>query len=123
MLNLHQLKLGQRLGLGFGLLLLLAALIAGVGWFRLAQTIQDVDHSNEAQLRATAALKWEGLTLLNVNRTLAIAESGGLKDVKDHFAPLIKGTSAEISAIQKSLEAQIDTPEVKGQHIANALRV
>jgi methyl-accepting chemotaxis protein len=115
MLNLHQLKLGQRLGLGFGLLLLLVAVIAGVGWFRLSQTIRDVDQSSDAQSRATAALKWESLTLLNVNRTLAIAESGGLKDVKDHFAPLIKGTSADISAIQQALEAQADAPDIKAQ--------
>jgi len=113
--NLHQLKLGQRLGAGFGLLLFLAALIAAVGWFRLSQTIVDVEHAADAQTRATAALKWESLTLLNVNRTLAIAESGGHKDVKDHFAPLIKATSAEISAIQKSLETQADSPEVKAQ--------
>ncbi|MBA4108739.1 MAG: hypothetical protein C0487_03965 [Leptothrix sp. (in: Bacteria)] len=117
MLNLHQLKLGQRLGLGFGLLLLLVALITAVGWFRLAQTIRDIDQGTGAQARATAALRWESLTLLNVNRTLAIAESGGHKDLKEHFAPLIKGTSAEISAIQKNLEAQAETAEVKAQFV------
>jgi len=115
MLNLHQLKLGQRLWLGFGVVLLLAALIAVVGWFRLGGTIDDIEANAKTQNRAMAALKWESLTLLNVNRTLAIAESGGLKDVKEHFAPLIKETSAQISAMQKELEDSASTPEEKAQ--------
>ena len=36
MLNLHHLKLGQRLWLGFGLVLLLTAVIALVAWLRLS---------------------------------------------------------------------------------------
>lgn len=113
--HLRQLRLGQRLGLGFGLVLLLAAIIALLGWFRLSQTVHDIDQNAQVQERATAALRWEGLTLLNVNRTLAIAESGGLKDVKEHFSPLIKETSGQISAIQKELEANAATPEEKAQ--------
>jgi len=112
---LQQIKLGQRLGLGFGLVLFLSAVIAGVGWFRLSLTISDVKDNELVQARATSALKWEGLTLLNVNRTLAIAESGGLSDVKAHFSPLIKETSTQISAIQKGLEASSTTPEERGQ--------
>ena len=33
--------------------------------------IDDIDANAKVQERATAALKWESLTLLNVNRTLA----------------------------------------------------
>ncbi|MBI5925935.1 MAG: HAMP domain-containing protein [Aquabacterium sp.] len=113
MFNLHQLKLGPRLWLGFGLVLLLTAVIALVGWLRLSSTVDDIDANAQVQSRAMAALKWEGLTLLNVNRTLAIAESGGIKDVKDHFSPLIKETSAQISAIQKELEASLDSEQEK----------
>jgi methyl-accepting chemotaxis protein len=113
MLNLNQLKLGLRLGLGFGVVLCLAAVIAAVGWFRLAQTVRDIDQNAAVQTRATTALRWESLTLLNVNRTLAVAESGGLKDVKEHFSPLIKETSAQISAMQNALEASSATPEEK----------
>ncbi|MDE2400845.1 MAG: HAMP domain-containing protein [Burkholderiales bacterium] len=115
MLNLDQFKLGRRLGLGFGVVLVLAAVIALVGWVRLAETVHDIDLNATVQERATSALQWEGLTLLNVNRTLAIAQAGGLKEVKDHFAPLIKETSSQISAIQKRLEDSAATPEETAQ--------
>ncbi len=115
MLNLHQLKLGQRLWLGFGSVLFLTALIAVVGWTRLSSTINDVDANAAVQDRATAALKWEGLTLLNVNRSLAIAESGGVKDLKDHFSPMIKETSAQISQIQKELESSVASEDERAR--------
>ncbi len=115
MLSLHQFKLGQRLWFGFGLVLVLTAIMAAVGWTRLSATIDDIDDNAKVQERATAALRWESLTLLNVNRTLAIAEAGGIADVKDHFSPLIKETSAQISAIQKELEASASTADEKAR--------
>lgn len=111
MWKMHQLKVGQRLGLAFGIVLVFSALIALIGWSRLSNTLSEMDANERIQARATAALKWEGLTLLNVNRTLAIAESGGVEDVKSHFAPLIKETSAQISAIQKELEVGASGPD------------
>jgi methyl-accepting chemotaxis protein len=115
MLNLHQFRLGQRLWFGFSGVLLLAALIAAVGWFSLSSVVQDIRRTDEVQARATMALKWEGLTLLNVTRAVAIAESGGMQDVKTHFAPMIKQTSAEISAIQKDLESSVASEEEKAR--------
>jgi methyl-accepting chemotaxis protein len=110
-MQLNQIKLGGRLGAGFGLVLLLAALIAVMGWQRLLTTRDNLDTSERINLRARDALKWQGLTQLNVNRTLAIAKSGSHADVNGHFAPLIKQTSAEISDIQKTLQASSTTEE------------
>jgi methyl-accepting chemotaxis protein len=114
-MRLNDLKLGARLGLGFGLVLLLAALISLVGWLRLTSTLDGIEQAHEAAERANNAQRWESLTLLNVNRTLAIAKSGGLADVKAHYAPLIKATSADISEIQKSLEASVNTDAERAQ--------
>ncbi|MES2090421.1 MAG: HAMP domain-containing protein, partial [Pseudomonadota bacterium] len=114
-MKLNQLKLGARLGFGFGTVLMLAAFMALIGYWRLEQTLNEVQANRATQERATAALRWEALTLLNVNRTLAIAESGGNNDVKAHFLPLIKDTSAQISAIQKELEAGLSAGEEKTQ--------
>jgi methyl-accepting chemotaxis protein len=76
--------------------------------------MRDVNLSNVRQERAAKALKWEGLTLVNVNRTLAIGQSGGIEDIKRHFQPLIKDTSAQITTLQKELEASItDAQEAK----------
>ena len=114
-MRLNQLKLGVRLGFGFGIVLLLAGLIASIGWFRMTHTLDNIRANTAANERATDALRWEGLTLLNVNRTLAIAESGGNDDVKRHFAPLIKDTSAQITEIQKKLEASVSSSEERAR--------
>ena len=111
----NQLKLGARLWTGFGLVLGLVLAITALGWSRLESTRINIDANEQAHERATDALRWEGLTLVNVNRTLAIAKSGGHEDVKKHFAPLIKETSAQISEIQKRLEASVTTDEEKAQ--------
>jgi len=106
-MKLKHLNFAGRLGLGFGLVLFFAFLIALTGWSRLAISQTNINVSETANTHAEEALRWEGLSQLNVNRTLAIAKSGGHEDVKAHFAPLIKATSAQISKIQKELEAGI----------------
>ena len=112
-MRLNDLKLGARLGLGFGLVLLLAALISLVGWLRLTSTLDGIEHAHEAAERANNAQRWESLTLLNVNRTLAIAKSGYNEAVVKHFDPLVKATSAEISQIQKGIEAAVASDQGK----------
>ena len=114
-MKLNNLKLGARLGLGFGLVLALAALITLVGWGRLAATLDGIEQARTASARANSTQQWQALTDLNVNRTLAIAKSGGSADVKAHFAPLMKATSAEISEMQKALEESISTDTEREQ--------
>jgi methyl-accepting chemotaxis protein len=104
-MNLNQLKLGARLALGFSLILALVAVICAVSWTKMSQTMHDLERVSDSQEIARLTEVWQGLTALNVNRTLAMAKSGGHEDVKAHFAPLIKATSAQIGEIQKSLEA------------------
>ena len=114
-MRLNDLKLGARLGLGFGLVLLLAALISLVGWLRLASTLTGIEQAHAATERANSAQRWESLTLLNVNRTLAIAKSGGHPDVKAHYTPLMKATSNEISEMQKALESELSADRERAQ--------
>lgn len=112
-MKLNHLNFAGRLGLGFGLVLFFAFLIALTGWSRLDISKTNIDASETANTHAEEALRWEGLSQLNVNRTLAIAKSGGHEDVKGHFSPLMKATSAQISEIQKKLEAGISGDEEK----------
>ena len=121
-MKLNQLKLGARLGFGFGTVLVLAAMIASIGWERLGHTLGNIQANTLAQERAQEALRWEGMTLLNVNRTLAIAKSGGNDEVEKHFAPLIKATSAEITALQKQLEGSLSSEEEKAKFADIAAR-
>jgi len=112
-MKLNDLRIGSRLALGFTLVLLLVPLIAGIGWWRLQATQAEVEAVKLTEDRALAAAHWKGLTHLNVTRTLAIAKSGGHKDVRDYFEPLMKQTSADISALQKPLEEGATAEEEK----------
>ena len=49
----------------------------------------------------------------STSRIIAVAKASGLPDVDNYFAPLIKQTSAEISEIQKELEAGVPTEQGK----------
>ncbi len=104
---LNRLKLGPRLTLGFVVVLMLVITISTMGWLRLSVIAHDIEETSSAQRHANDAGHWESLTALNVNRTLAIAKSGGNEDVQNYFGPKIKETSARISELQKGLEAAV----------------
>jgi methyl-accepting chemotaxis protein len=112
-MKLNDLKLGLRLALGFTLVLALVPVIAGLGWWRLQATQAELEHVASIEARALSAAQWKSLTHLNVTRTLAIAKSGGHKDVQAYFEPLMKETTAQITALQKPLEAGAGSEDEK----------
>ncbi len=59
-------------------MLCLVLVITVTGWSRLQTTRSNIDANEVASARAANALRWESLTLLNVNRTLA---TGPLRQV------------------------------------------
>ncbi len=103
--RLDSLKLARRLSLGFFVVLALVLCIAAVGIRALTSTQADVGRTVVSMHQASDADRWRGMTLLNICRTLALAKSGNAADMKSFFGPQMKQTSAEISALQKSLEA------------------
>jgi methyl-accepting chemotaxis protein len=112
-LRLDSLKLARRLALGFCVLLALVIWIATVGVRALTQAQQDSARTNAAMRQAGDADRWRGMTQLNVSRTLALAKSGNAAELKAWSAPLMKETSAEISTVQKALEAAAASAEAK----------
>jgi methyl-accepting chemotaxis protein len=112
-MTLNQLKLGPRLGLAFSVILILVVGICAVTWTKMGGIQRDLAQMNDSERMAQQAATWQGLTALNVNRTLAIAKSGGNEDVKAHFSPMMKATSAQISELQKALEAAGTEPDQK----------
>ena len=105
-MNFKDFSLRARLRLGFGMVLLLSSLIAGVAWFQLGAVRGANKEVMGSTDRAFDALQWQSLTSMNVARTLAIAKSEGHDGVKQHFEPMMKATSAQITELQKGLEAQ-----------------
>ena len=112
-LRLDSLRLARRLALGFCVLLALVIWIATVGVRALTQAQQDSTRTNAAMRQAADADRWRGMTQLNVSRALALAKSGNAAELKAWSAPLMKETSAEISSVQKGLEAAAESPEAK----------
>jgi len=112
-MNLNNLKIGTRLMLGFGLVLALLVLIVSTAFLRMVHAQSDMEAANEYGRRAALAERWVANTNLNISRTVAIAKAAGLPDVETYYRPFIKATSAEISEIQKQLEAVASGDQAK----------
>ncbi len=105
--RLNTLKLAPRLTLGFGLVLVLVLVL-----MIAALSVAALNRGRAIDARVVHALgnaadadRWRGMTLLNVNRTLAVAKSGGNPALKAYVDPKMKQTTGEINALQKRLEA------------------
>ncbi len=112
-MNLNRMRVGQRLGLGFGLMALLLALSLGVA----VQRLNRIDDANqqvlELERQAALAEAWMKNTDLNANRALAIAKSGYADAVVKHFDPQVKATTAAINDIQKDIETAVASDQAK----------
>ncbi|MEP6504173.1 MAG: methyl-accepting chemotaxis protein, partial [Betaproteobacteria bacterium] len=95
------------------MVLALVIWIAFLGIRALGNAQADSARTNAAMQQAADADRWRGMTQLNVSRTLALAKSGNVVALKAYSAPLMKATSAEISAVQKQLEAAAASDEAK----------
>ncbi|MDP3224015.1 MAG: methyl-accepting chemotaxis protein, partial [Rubrivivax sp.] len=118
-MNLQQLKIGPRLALGYGFVVVLLAMIVAVSIFRLNGLAKENSRLLELQRRAAVADEWRGLVHLNASRALAVAKSGGNKDVNDFFAPPMQATSDRISKLQKELTGVVDSD--KGKELLAAI--
>ena len=108
-MKMQSLKIGARLGLGFGVLLLLLAIAVGLSYRQLATVGPHVDLLVQLQKRQDTAQDWRTQTQLNVTRTDAVARAGGSGPVADFFSPVIKATSERINKLQEELTQAEDT--------------
>jgi methyl-accepting chemotaxis protein len=114
-MNLANLKIGQRLALGFGAVLLLAVLIVVISHLRLTSAIAGVAQARDHAHLATLMSDWVGKTELNISRAIAIAKAAGHPEVQAHFTPMMKDTSAQITVIQQEMEKGVAT--VRGKEL------
>jgi methyl-accepting chemotaxis protein len=104
-MRLNDLKIGTRLGLGFGAVLALLLVMVVVAYLQMHRTEVALNVADAGQRRAGVVDEWQRKTQLNLTRTIAVAKAAGQTDVVAYFDPLMKQTSQEISRFQKELEA------------------
>lgn len=108
---MHDLKISTRLIIGFVIMLLFIAILAGVGIWRvqssdaMARDLTQVHLANERIIS-----KWDMLTTLNAARTLANAKLTDPGTIA-YFEEQMKSTSAEISKLQAALKESINDPQ------------
>nr|WP_050985656.1 HAMP domain-containing protein [Rubrivivax gelatinosus] len=113
MKSLSNLRIGTRLGLSFAAVLALMAITTAVGVFEMRRIGTLGAERDAAITRANDLEAWKSNTRLNLTRALAIAASGFQDATVAAIEPQMKATSAEISTLQKALEAGSDSDEEK----------
>ena len=109
-MNMHNLKLGARLGLAFGAVLALAVVLTVVGTLRLQQVVGATADMDVAVRKARLADRW--LADSRINRALVEARLRAA-DAQDltQIAARMKANSTDISAVNEELERLIVMPE------------
>jgi methyl-accepting chemotaxis protein len=108
-----RLKIGQRLYIGFGVVLLMLGCMAALAFSSLQAAQKATERIVQMEDRALLTGEWKQSTTLNINRVLAVAKSGNDPAVDAYFKPLIAQTTARINDIQKVLEAEIESEKGK----------
>ena len=112
-MRLDDISVRARLYGGFGVVLALLLIVAGIGLLGMLHIETDLREAKAVERRAFTAQQWAALTELNGSRVLAQVKSGGDPSVKAYFEPLIKETTAEINQLQKELEQSVPNEEVR----------
>lgn len=108
---MNKLKIGTRLALAFALMLILIALIAGVGVWRVqGSSSATTDLINTRLANERMINEWSKLTALNAVRTLAGSKIQDA-DLLASFQADMKQTSQAIGVLQKAIGESITDPE------------
>ncbi|MDO9419892.1 MAG: methyl-accepting chemotaxis protein [Herminiimonas sp.] len=112
-MRIANMKIGTRLGAGFGLILLLVAAMGATGIMRLENingaSRHLVDDSLDMQ---KSAQSWLLGTSVNASRTLALVKASNA-ETQEFFQKAITAQSKQITEIQKSIEDRINSDKEK----------
>lgn len=110
---MNHLKIGPRLGMAFGLVLLITVLIALVGIWRLASLKDATAQISSVEIeRNELALEWKAAINLNWVRASAALKTSDAAYIASLGADMT-ATSNAVTAGQKRLEALMDNPRGK----------
>ncbi|WP_272492119.1 methyl-accepting chemotaxis protein [Massilia phyllostachyos] len=111
-MNLSNLKIGTRLGGAFAALLLLMAIMLATALWQLNRIAEAKNTMADANYKAKLAASWLQGIATNSVRTLAKAKSIDPAD-DAYYDKEMKSTSAEVSRLQKELEARVSSEKGK----------
>ncbi|HEY1396118.1 methyl-accepting chemotaxis protein, partial [Roseateles sp.] len=112
---LSRMKITTLLQVGFAAVLAMAALMTGVGVFKLREMVRLSDQLHTLEQRRLMATNWRAATELNLNRVMAMAKSGGHEGLSGFLSGEMTKTTDRINALQADLDKAIDDPEQKAQ--------
>ncbi len=112
-MRIANMKIGTRLGLGFGLILLLVAAMGATGIMRLENINGASRHLVDNSLgMQKSAQNWLLGTSVNASRTLALVKASD-PESQEFFQKAITAQSKQITEIQKSIEDRISSDKEK----------
>ena len=112
---LSRMRIAQKLWMAVVVIVLMLVAVVGFSGYRSAKMQVQADAViKEATARVEAAIRWTGLTETNAARTQALIVSSD-PAVEVEFKDAITATSAQISEVQKSLEAMALSEADKAQ--------
>ena len=112
---LNNIKVGTRLALAFGLVLLIATIVAGIGGWRLQELSNTTRFLVTIETeKANLAVKWQSVLELNWARTRAIVfDNSSSAETTNMWMAEIANTAIVTNSVQKRLEELIYLPQSK----------
>ncbi|WP_293776417.1 methyl-accepting chemotaxis protein [uncultured Oxalicibacterium sp.] len=112
-MRIANMKIGTRLGMGFGLILLLVIAMGVVGILRLENINQSSRNLiDESLVKQKTAQNWLMATSVNATRALALVKAGDAA-TQDFFQKQMSAQSKQIDEMQKVLQDKADNDKEK----------
>ena len=111
-MNMRSIKISTRLSLGFGILILIVALLAGLGAWQTQNSLNDSEVVRNRHEINAMVLQWARSVEVNGERTLAMTH---ITDpaARDAMQKKMAATSKQITDLQDQIGARIRMPEAK----------
>jgi methyl-accepting chemotaxis protein len=111
-MNMRGIKINTRLLLGFGLLILIAMLMAGFGAWRTLKNQEDNDITQQRHTLTMQIQRWAHAIDINGERTLAALHAAD-PAAQAGFQERSVATSKEVNALQDEIGAKLTSPEAR----------
>jgi methyl-accepting chemotaxis protein len=112
-MKLSDIRLATRLGLAFGVVLLLVLAMAAVGGLQLRRIQLANAEQSAVEAQGMAVGDWRRETEINLVRSLVLAKGGNSSTLRDLLAEPMKATSLRITGLKELLDKLITEPQAR----------